>query len=77
MKTHLYIIALMASLLMVFSRERVSVQPGILRTIAPKRIIRSVKQKSRDILLRLRELGPATLMELLTDEGAGTMVMKG
>ena len=56
---------LMASLLMVFSRERSSVQPGILRTIAPQRIIRSVKQKSRDILLRLREYGPATLNELL------------
>ena len=56
---------LMASLLAVFSRERTTVQPGILRTIAPKRIIRSVKQKSRDILMRLRELGPATLMELL------------
>ena len=56
---------LMASLLMVFSRERATVQPGILRTIAPQRIIRSVKQKSRDILLRLRERGPASLMELL------------
>lgn len=58
---------LMASLLMVFSRERATVQPGILRTIAPQRIIRSVKQKSRDILLRLRERGPASLMELLVD----------
>ena len=56
---------LMASLLMVFSRERATVQPGILRTIAPQRIIRSVKQKSRDILMRLREFGPAGLMELL------------
>lgn len=56
---------LMASLLMVFSRERTTVQPGILRTIAPRRIIRSVKQKSRDILIRLREYGPASLMELL------------
>lgn len=56
---------LMASLLMVFSRERTTVQPGILRTIAPQRIIRSVKQKSRDILMRLREFGPASLMELL------------
>ena len=58
---------LMASLLMVFSRERNTVQPGILRTIAPQRIIRSVKQKSRDILMRLREVGPASLMELLRD----------
>lgn len=56
---------LVASLLLVFSRERTSVQPGILRTIAPKRIIRSVKQKSRDILIRLREQGSADLMELL------------
>lgn len=56
---------LMASLLMVFSRERTTVQPGILRTIAPRRIIRSVKQKSRDILMRLREFGPASLMDLL------------
>jgi len=56
---------LMASLLMVFSRERTSVQPDILRTIAPRRIIRSVKQKSRDILLHLQEQGTASLMELL------------
>lgn len=56
---------LLASLLAVFSRERSVVQPGILRTIAPRRIIRSVKQKSRDILMRLREFGPATLDQLL------------
>lgn len=56
---------LMASLLMVFSRERTTVQPGILRTIAPQRIIRSVKQKSRDILMRLKDFGPTSLMELL------------
>ncbi len=56
---------LMASLLLVFARERENPQPSILRTIAPKRIVRSVKQKSRDILLRLREFGPATLQELL------------
>lgn len=58
---------LMAGLLAVFSRERESVQPGILRTIAPKRIVRSVKQKSRDILLRLREQGPVNLMQLLSE----------
>ena len=58
---------LMASLLLVFSRERAPVQPGILRTIAPQRMIRSVKQKSRDILLRLRERGPASLMALLEE----------
>ncbi len=56
---------LIASLLLVFSRERATVPTDILRTIAPKRIIRSVKQKSRDILLRLREQGPTSLLDLL------------
>ena len=55
---------LLASLLMVFSRKREDAQPQILKTIAPKRIIRSVKQKSRDILLRLKELGSAELMDI-------------
>lgn len=58
---------LMASLLMVFSREKVSVQPDILRTIAPQRIIRSVKQKSKDILIRLCDLGSASLMDLFSN----------
>ena len=42
-------------------------EPDILRTIAPKRIIRTVKQKSRGILQRLRDLGDATLMEIFKD----------
>ena len=55
---------LMASLLLVLLRERPQGEPDILRTIAPKRIIRSVKQKSRTILEQLRN-GDMTLMEIL------------
>lgn len=42
-------------------------EPDILRTIAPKRIIRTVKQKSRRILQYLRDCGDAALMDILKD----------
>ena len=57
---------LMASLLLVLLRERPKAEPDILRTIAPKRIIRSVKQKSRVILEQLRD-GDLSLLEILRD----------
>ena len=56
----------MASLLLVLLRERPKAEPDILRTIAPKRIIRSVKQKSRVILEQLRD-GDLSLLEILRD----------
>lgn len=42
-------------------------EPDILRTIAPKRIIRTVKQKSRGILQRLRDAGDTALMDIFKD----------
>ena len=58
---------LISALLLMAVRERPNMEPDILRTIAPKRIIRTVKQKSRGILQRLRDLGDATLMEIFKD----------
>lgn len=58
---------LAASLLLVFMRERNTTQPDILRTIAPKRIIRSVKQKSRIILRQLEQRGSMTLLSVFHD----------
>lgn len=58
---------LAASLLLVFMRERTTAEPDILRTIAPKRIIRSVKQKSRAVLQRLQKCGTMTLLSVFHD----------
>lgn len=58
---------LMASLLLVFNRIQHHGEPDILRTIAPKRILRSVKQKSRTILEQLKQRGHLTLLEILRD----------
>ena len=55
---------LTASLLLMLTRERESAQPDILRTIAPKRIIRSVKQKSRMILEWLKAQGDTAMTEI-------------
>ena len=56
---------LLANLILVLSREKSSEESNILRTIAPKRMIRSVKQKSRSILEILRDKGDASLLEIL------------
>lgn len=58
---------LISAVLLMAVRERPNMEPDILRTIAPKRIIRTVKQKSRSILRRLRDLGDATLLDIFRD----------
>lgn len=58
---------LISALLLVAVRERPSMEPDILRTIAPKRIIRTVKQKSRRILQYLRDCGDTALMDIFKD----------